>query len=103
MPRPVIPDKVPQGDWGLAILHGNFNGTFDQVICDALRKVNDAQISLSPGFRWGTAVLPGQTITLDHVMDQTCITYPETYRRMQWGSCNGGLAITHLGMLDCKT
>ncbi len=65
---------------------GNFNGTFDQVICDALIKVNDAQISLSPGFRWGTTVLPGQTITLDNVMDQTCITYPETYRREMTGA-----------------
>ena len=65
---------------------GNFNGTFDQVICDALNKVNDAQVSLSPGFRWGTSVLPGQTITMDNVMDQTCITYPETYRREMKGS-----------------
>ena len=65
---------------------GNFNGTFDQVICDALNEVKDAQISLSPGFRWGTTVLPGQTITMDHVMDQTCITYPETYRREMKGS-----------------
>ncbi len=65
---------------------GNFNGTFDQVICDALRKVNDAQVSLSPGFRWGTSVLPGQPITMDNVMDQTCITYPETYRREMKGS-----------------
>lgn len=65
---------------------GNFNGTFDQLICDALRKVKDAQIGLSPGFRWGTSVLPGQTITMDHVMDQTCITYPETYRRKMKGS-----------------
>jgi sulfur-oxidizing protein SoxB len=65
---------------------GNFNGTFDQVICDALRKVNDAQVSLSPGFRWGTSVLPGQDITMDNVMDQTCITYPETYRREMKGS-----------------
>lgn len=58
---------------------GNFNGTFDQLICDAQRVVGDAQISLSPGFRWGTTVLPGQTITMEHVLDQTCITYPETY------------------------
>ncbi len=58
---------------------GNFNGTFDQVICDALRIEGDAQISLSPGFRWGTTVLSGQAITMEHVMDQTCITYPETY------------------------
>ncbi|MGQ9659559.1 MAG: thiosulfohydrolase SoxB [Thermochromatium sp.] len=65
---------------------GNFNGTFDQVICDALRKVHDAQISLSPGFRWGTTVLPGQTITMEHVLSQTCITYPETYRREMRGA-----------------
>lgn len=65
---------------------GNFNGTFDQVICDALRRVHDAQISLSPGFRWGTSLLPGRTITMDHVMDQTGITYPETYRRAMKGS-----------------
>ena len=65
---------------------GNFNGTFDQVICDALRTVNGAQISLSPGFRWGTSVLPGQDITFEHVMDQTCITYPETYTRDMTGA-----------------
>ena len=65
---------------------GNFNGTFDQVICDALCDVNDAQISLSPGFRWGTTVLPGQPITLDNVMDQCGMTYPETYRREMTGA-----------------
>jgi sulfur-oxidizing protein SoxB len=65
---------------------GNFNGTFDQVICDALREVNGAEISLSPGFRWGTSVMPGQNITFEHVMDQTCITYPETYTREMTGS-----------------
>ena len=55
---------------------GNFNGTFDQVILDALMKVKDAEIAFSPGFRWGTTLLPGQTVTLEHVMDQTAITYP---------------------------
>jgi len=65
---------------------GNFNGTFDQVICDALRNVLDAQISLSPGFRWGTTVLPGDTITLERVLDQTCMTYPETYTRDMSGA-----------------
>jgi sulfur-oxidizing protein SoxB len=64
---------------------GNFNGTFDQVICDALRAVNDAQISLSPGFRWGTTVLAGDTVTMEQVLDQTCMTYPETYRREMTG------------------
>jgi sulfur-oxidizing protein SoxB len=64
---------------------GNFNGTFDQLICDAQRAVGDAQIALSPGFRWGTTVLPGQSITMEHVLDQTCITYPETYVREMSG------------------
>ena len=65
---------------------GNFNGTFDQVICDALRAESDSQISLSPGFRWGTTVLPGQAITMEHVMDQTATTYPETYVREMTGA-----------------
>jgi len=69
----------------LMFRRGNFNGTFDQLICDALRAQGDAQISLSPGFRWGTTVLPGQAITMEHVLDQTCITYPETYVREMTG------------------
>ncbi|MBL8377779.1 MAG: thiosulfohydrolase SoxB [Burkholderiales bacterium] len=55
---------------------GNFNGTLDQVILDALMEVKGAQIAFSPGFRWGTSILPGQAITFEHVMDQTAITYP---------------------------
>ncbi len=55
---------------------GNFNGTQDQVILDALMEVKDAPIAFSPGFRWGTSLLPGQAITMDHLMDQTAITYP---------------------------
>lgn len=65
----------------LLFRRGNFNGTFDQIICDAQRAVGDAQVSLSPGFRWGTTVLPGETVTMERVLDQTCITYPETYVR----------------------
>ncbi|MFQ5644409.1 MAG: thiosulfohydrolase SoxB [Thiogranum sp.] len=55
---------------------GNFNGTFDQLICDALIDVQGAQISFSPGFRWGVSVMPGEAITFEHVMTQTAITYP---------------------------
>jgi sulfur-oxidizing protein SoxB len=65
---------------------GNFNGTFDQLICNALRRQNDAQIAFSPGFRWGITVLPGEEITLEHVLNQTCITYPETYVREMTGA-----------------
>lgn len=57
---------------------GNFNGSFDQLIVDALMDVKGAQIAFSPGFRWGTSILPGQAITREHVMDQTAITYPQT-------------------------
>jgi S-sulfosulfanyl-L-cysteine sulfohydrolase len=57
---------------------GNFNGTFDQLILDALMERKNAEIAFSPGFRWGTSILPGQAITLEHVMDQTAITYPYT-------------------------
>jgi sulfur-oxidizing protein SoxB len=60
---------------------GNFNGSFDQIICDALRDVKGADISLSPGFRWGTSVLPGQKITFDDIATQTAMTYAETYVR----------------------
>ncbi len=54
---------------------GNFNGTFDQVICDALMQELNAPIAFSPGFRWGVSVLPGQPITFDEVMTQTAMTY----------------------------
>ncbi|MSQ20912.1 MAG: thiosulfohydrolase SoxB [Betaproteobacteria bacterium] len=63
---------------GLLYRRGNFNGTLDQVILDALMEVKGAEIAFSPGFRWGTTILPGQTITFEHVMDQTAITYPYT-------------------------
>ncbi len=60
---------------------GNFNGSWDQIICDALLKVKGADVSLSPGFRWGTTLIPGQTITFDDLATQTAMTYPETYVR----------------------
>ena len=56
---------------------GNFNGSFDQVILDAMMAVKGAEIAFSPGFRWGTSVLSGETITMEHVLDQTAITYPQ--------------------------
>jgi S-sulfosulfanyl-L-cysteine sulfohydrolase len=63
---------------GLLYRRGNFNGTFDQLILDALIEVRGADIAFSPGFRWGTSLLPGDAITMEHVMDQTAITYPFT-------------------------
>jgi S-sulfosulfanyl-L-cysteine sulfohydrolase len=55
---------------------GNFNGTFDQVILDGLMTEKNAEIAFSPGFRWGTSLLPGQAITYERLLDQTAITYP---------------------------
>ena len=60
---------------GLLYRRGNFNGTFDQLIVDALLAVQGADIAFSPGFRWGTTLLPGDAITMEHLMDQTAITY----------------------------
>jgi sulfur-oxidizing protein SoxB len=59
---------------------GNLNGTFDDLICQALIQERDADIALSPGFRWGSSLLPGQDITLEDVHNQTSITYPAAYR-----------------------
>jgi len=59
---------------------GNFNGTFDDLICTAIMEQRDTQIALSPGFRWGASILPGQDITVDDVYTQTAITYPNCYR-----------------------
>lgn len=64
---------------------GNFNGTFDDLICDAIMEERDTQIALSPGFRWGTSLLPGQDITVDDVFTQTAITYPNVYRNDMTG------------------
>jgi sulfur-oxidizing protein SoxB len=63
---------------GLLYRRGNFNGTVDQVILDALMKVRGAEIAFSPGFRWGTSLLPGEAITTESVMDWSAITYPAT-------------------------
>jgi len=60
---------------GLLYRRGNFNGTFDQLIIEALLAVQGADVAFSPGFRWGTTLLPGDTITMEHLMDQTAITY----------------------------
>jgi len=61
---------------GLLYRRGNFNGSWDQLVCDALIEVQGADIALSPGFRWGTTLLPGDTITRELMMDQLAITYP---------------------------
>ena len=63
---------------GLLYRRGNFNGSFDQLILDGLMAQKNAEIAFSPGFRWGTSLLPGQPITRENLLDQTAITYPYT-------------------------
>jgi len=71
---------------GLLYRRGNFNGSFDQLILDGLMAEKNAEIAFSPGFRWGTSLLPGQAITMEHLLDQTAITYPWTTLTMMSGS-----------------
>ena len=70
-----LADKLAVTD-GLLYRRGNFNGSWDQLVCDALMDVQGAEIAFSPGFRWGTTLLPGDTITRELMMDQLAITYP---------------------------
>jgi len=72
-----LSEKLATTD-GLLYRRGNFNGSFDQLILDALMKEKDAPIAFSPGFRWGTSLLPGSSITMEDVLNQTAITYPYT-------------------------
>ena len=60
---------------GLLYRRGNFNGSWDQLLCDALMEVQGAEIAFSPGFRWGTSLLPGDVITRELMMDQVATTY----------------------------
>jgi sulfur-oxidizing protein SoxB len=71
-------EKIATAD-RLLYRRGNFFGTVDQLICDALRSELNAEIALSPGFRWGSSMLPGQPVTMEDVLSETAITYPETY------------------------
>jgi sulfur-oxidizing protein SoxB len=71
-------DKIASAD-RLLYRRGNFSGSMDQLICDALRGELDSEIALSPGFRWGPTALAGQPLTMEDVMAQTAVSYPETY------------------------
>ena len=78
-------DTIANAD-RLLYRRGNFSGPMDQMICDALRRELDCEIALSPGFRWGTTSLAGQPITMEDVLSETAITYPETYAQIMTGS-----------------
>jgi sulfur-oxidizing protein SoxB len=78
-------DKIATADH-LLYRRGNFSGTVDQLICDALRDELNAEIALSPGFRWGLTALAGQPLTMEDLLSETAITYPETYLQSMTGS-----------------
>lgn len=77
-------DKIATAD-RLLYRRGNFSGTVDQLICDALRGELNAEIALSPGFRWGVTALAGQPLTMEDVLAETAITYPQTYVQSMTG------------------
>ena len=70
---------------GMLYRRGNFNGTWDDVICDALLSQRDAEIALSPGFRWGTSVPAGSDVTVEDLHNATAMTYPAAYRSTMTG------------------
>jgi sulfur-oxidizing protein SoxB len=78
-------EKIAAAD-RLLYRRGNFSGTMDQLICDALRSELNAEIALSPGFRWGTTALAGQPLTMEDLLAETAITYPETYVQTMTGT-----------------
>jgi sulfur-oxidizing protein SoxB len=64
---------------------GNFNGTWDDLICNALIEEREADIALSPGFRWGPSLLPGQDITREDLFNAVGMSYPKAYRSEMTG------------------
>lgn len=80
----LLSEKVGVAD-RLLYRRGNFSGSMDQLICDALRGELNAEIALSPGFRWGTTALAGQPLTMEDVLAQTAVTYPQTYLQNMTG------------------
>jgi sulfur-oxidizing protein SoxB len=70
---------------GLLYRRGNFNGTWDDLICDALIEERDADIAMSPGVRWGPSILPGQDITREDLWNVTSMSYPNAYRTEMTG------------------
>jgi sulfur-oxidizing protein SoxB len=86
LPHDDVLGKVLGHTGSLLYRRGNFNGTFDDLICQALIAERDVEIALSPGFRWGSTLLPGQEIRGDDLFNQTAITYPAAYRTEMTGA-----------------
>ena len=74
-----LSEVIGQTD-SLLYRRGNFNGTWDDLICDALLSERDAEIALSPGVRWGPSMIPGQDITREDIFNVTSMTYGKAYR-----------------------
>jgi len=79
-----LEEVIGQTD-SLLYRRGNFNGTWDDLICDALLSEREADIAMSPGVRWGPSLLPGQDITREDIFNVTSMTYPEAYRTEMTG------------------
>ena len=79
-----LTEVIGQAD-GTLYRRGNFNGTWDDLICDALLEEREADIALSPGVRWGPSILPGQDITREDIWNVTSMTYPNAYRTEMTG------------------
>src|SRR5262249_7521081 len=77
--EPMLATELAGND-GLLYRRDSFAGTFDDLICDALMSARDAEIALSPGFRWGATLAPGQPITWEDIYNMTAISYPAVYR-----------------------
>ena len=82
--KDTLSEVVGQTDT-LLYRRGNFNGSWDDLICDALLSQRDAEIALSPGVRWGPSLIPGQAITREDIWNVTSMTYPEAYRTEMTG------------------
>jgi sulfur-oxidizing protein SoxB len=83
--QPMLSEELARVD-ELLYRRGNFTGTMDQIICDAVRHECDAQIALSPGFRWGPSLLPGDRIRMKDLLAQTAITYPNVVVKQMTGA-----------------
>jgi sulfur-oxidizing protein SoxB len=79
-----LSEVIGQTD-GLLYRRGNFNGTWDDLICDALIAERDADIAMSPGVRWGPSLIPGQDITREDIFNVTSMTYGKAYRSEMTG------------------
>ena len=82
--KPELGEVIGQTE-SLLYRRGNFNGTWDDLICQALLEEREADIALSPGFRWGPSLLPGDDITREDIYAATAMTYPNVYRSEMTG------------------